>query len=108
MCYNHTGSSGAMKVVGMNRIFHCSERLHNLRYTFCIGDDHTKSFEGISKSNPYPSHTVTKGECTGHVQNCVGFMSHVHVEDIAFKTSVTAAVIFIMMVIWNYFLCVKN
>ena len=34
---NHTGSAGAMEVVGLIRIFHRSERLHNLRYTFIPG-----------------------------------------------------------------------
>ena len=58
---NHTGSAGAMEVVGLKRIFHCSERLHDLRYPFYIGGGDTKSVEEISKSNPYPGHTITKG-----------------------------------------------
>ena len=56
----------------MKRTFHHSERLHNLRYTFYIGDGNTKSFEEISKCNPCPGHTITKVECTGHVQKRVG------------------------------------
>ena len=40
----------AMEVVGRKRIFHRLEHLHNLRYTFYIGDGDTKSFEAISKS----------------------------------------------------------
>ena len=68
---NHTGSAEAMEVVGLKRIFHRSERLHDLRYPFYIGGGDTKSFEEISKSNPYPGHTITKGECIGHVQKRV-------------------------------------
>jgi len=30
-----------------------------------------KSFEEISKSNPYPGQKITKGECIGHVQKRV-------------------------------------
>ena len=56
-----------MEVVGLKRIFHCLKRLHNLRYTFYIGDGNTKSFEEISKS-----HTITTAECIGHVQKHVG------------------------------------
>ena len=43
-----------------------------MRYTFYIGDGNTKSFEEISKSNPYPGHTITKAEYIGHVQKHVG------------------------------------
>ena len=35
---NHNISTGAMEVVGLKRIFHRSECLHNLRYTFYISD----------------------------------------------------------------------
>ena len=57
---NHTGSAGAMEVEGLKKIFHRSERLHNLRYTFYIGDGDTKSFDEISKSDPYPGYKITK------------------------------------------------
>ena len=60
----------------MKRIFHRSERLHNLRYTFYNGDGDTKSFEEISKTNPYLGHAVTKGECIGHVQKRVSPRLH--------------------------------
>ena len=69
---NHHGSSGAMEVTGLNRIFNRSIKLHNLRYTFYIGDGDSKSFADVCKSNPYPGHTVIKGECIGHVQKRVG------------------------------------
>ena len=68
---NHTGSAGTTEVLGFKRIFHGSESLHNLRYTFYFGDGDTKYFEEISNSNPYPGHTLAKGECIGNVQKCV-------------------------------------
>ena len=69
---NHTGSAGAMEVVGMQKMFGRSVNLHGLRYTFYIGDGDTKSFDQICKSDPCTGHTITKGECVGHVQNRVG------------------------------------
>ena len=42
---NHTGSAVAMEIVGLKRIFHRSERLHNLRYTFYVGDGDTKHMD---------------------------------------------------------------
>ena len=68
---NHVGSAGAMEVVKI-KMFARSVRLHCLRYTFFIGDGDTKSFEEICKSDPYPVHTITKGECIGYVQMRVG------------------------------------
>ena len=65
---NYTGSAGAMEVVGMQKMFGRSVNLHGLRYTFYIGDGDTKSFDQICKSDPYPGHTITKGECVGHAQ----------------------------------------
>ena len=73
MCsINHTGSAGAMEVVGMQKIFGRSVNLHGLRYAFYIRDGDTKSFDQICKSDPYPSHTITKGECVGPVQKRFG------------------------------------
>ena len=42
---NHTGSAVAMEVLGLKRIFHRSERLRNLRYTFYVGDGDTKHMD---------------------------------------------------------------
>ena len=69
---NHTGSAGAMEGVGMQKMFGGSVNLHGLRYTFYIGDADTKSFGQICKSDSYSGHTITKGECAGHVQKRVG------------------------------------
>ncbi|XP_066929989.1 uncharacterized protein [Clytia hemisphaerica] len=69
---NHQGSSGAMEVTGLKRIYHRSVKNHKLRYKFYIGDGDSKSFAEVSSSNPYPGHNLTKGECIGHVQKRVG------------------------------------
>ena len=42
---NHTGSAVAMEIIGLKRIFHRSEYLHNLRYTFYVGDGDTKQMD---------------------------------------------------------------
>ena len=43
---NHTGSGVALEVVGLERIFHRSERLHNfIQYTFYVGDGDTKHMD---------------------------------------------------------------
>ena len=68
----HTGSAGAMEVVGIQKMFGRSVNLHGLRYTFYIGDDDTKSFDHICKSDPYPADTIAKGERVGHVEKGVG------------------------------------
>ena len=73
MCsINHTGSAGAMEVVGMQKMFGRSVNLHVIRYAFYIRDGDTKSFDQICKSDPYPDHTIRTGECVGHVQKRVG------------------------------------
>ena len=69
---NHTGSAAAMDVIGMQKMFGRSVNLHGLQYTFYIWDGHIKSFDQICRSDPYPGHTITKGECVGHVQKRVG------------------------------------
>ena len=69
---NHHGSSGAMEVTGLNRLFKRSGDLYKLRYTFHIGDADSKSFADVCKTNPYPGHTITNKECIGHVQKRIG------------------------------------
>ena len=68
---NHHGSSGAMEITGLNRLFKRSINLYKLRYTFYIGDGDSKSFVDVCNTNPYPGHEITKGECIGHVQKRV-------------------------------------
>ena len=69
---NHTGSAGAMGIVDNTKISGRSVNFHGLQYTFYIGGGDTKSFDQICKSDPYPGHTTTKGECVIHVQKRVG------------------------------------
>ena len=57
---NHTGSAGALKVVGMQKMFSRSVNLHGVRYTFYIGDGDTKSLDQICKSDSYLGHTITQ------------------------------------------------
>ena len=72
----------------------------------------TKSFEEILKSNPYPGHTITKGECIGHVQKCVGSCLRTVMGNIVGKKLSNGKVIgrgkgrltdklLIMMVLWD-------
>ena len=90
---NHTGSAGALKVVGMQKMFSRSVNLHGVRYTFYIGDGDTKSLDHICKSGPYLGHTITKAECVGHLQKrcqCQFAMSRANIKG---KSSLTAKVL---------------
>ena len=69
---NHEGSSGAMEITGLKRIYERSIENNKLRYTFYVGDGDTKSFNDLRGTNPYPGHDLVKGECIGHVQKRVG------------------------------------
>jgi hypothetical protein len=50
---NHVGSSGAMEVNGMVKIFQRSEDKHDVKYVGYIGDGDTKSFAAVCKAEPY-------------------------------------------------------
>ncbi|GFV51317.1 uncharacterized protein TNCV_3615151 [Trichonephila clavipes] len=66
---NYSVSAGKMEVDGMLRIFNRSEKLHNLKYSNCIGDGNTKTFNALSENKPYgDDHLIQKIECVGHVQ----------------------------------------
>ena len=82
-----------MEVVGMQKMFGKSVNLHGLRYTFCIGDGDTKSFDQICKSDPYPGHTITKRECVGHVQKKIVTDFAMSRANIKGKSSLTAKVL---------------
>ena len=87
---NHTGSAGALKVVGMQKMFSRSVNLHGVRYTFYIGDGDTKSLDQICKSDSYLGHTIT--QCVGHLQKrcqCQFAMSRANLKG---KSSLTAKV----------------
>ena len=49
-----------MEVNGLKRMFSRSIRLHQLRYNFYIRDGDSKSFNEITKLNPYPGHKIEK------------------------------------------------
>ena len=101
MCsINHTGSAGAMKVVGMQKMFGRSVKLHGVWYTFYIGDGGTKSLDHICKSGPYLGHTITKAECVGHLQKrcqCQFAMSRANIKG---KSSLTAKVLVAVKDAW--------
>ncbi|GFT74208.1 uncharacterized protein TNCV_4081291 [Trichonephila clavipes] len=62
-----------MEVDGMLRIFNRSEKLHNLKYSNCIGDGDTKTFNALSENKPYgDDHHIQKIECVGHMQKRMG------------------------------------
>ena len=64
---NHKGSTASMI-----RMFGRSEREKELRYTTCIGDGHTKTYQEVCKSKSCDNVEIVKAECTGHVQKRVG------------------------------------
>ncbi|GBN16718.1 hypothetical protein AVEN_49360-1 [Araneus ventricosus] len=59
-----------MEKVGAYRIFERSEVTRNLQYTQYYGDGDSKAFDAVK--DRYGENTVTKLECTGHVQKRVG------------------------------------
>ena len=70
---NYEGSSNAMKVEGVRRIWLRSESELKLRYTTFIGDGDAKSFSTLVDLQPYgPDVTLTKHECVGYVQKRLG------------------------------------
>ena len=63
---NYEESSGGMEPHGMLIGFRRSESLHKLNYTGYLGDGDSNV---VSADPPvYPGKTVTKLECTGHIQ----------------------------------------
>ena len=70
---NHEGSSPAMEVTGVRRIFQRSVEKRKLRITGYVGDGDTKTFDTISSEKPCGDDVeVEKFECVGHVQKRVG------------------------------------
>ncbi|GFT89819.1 uncharacterized protein TNCV_1665681 [Trichonephila clavipes] len=67
---NFTGSLSKMEIVGASRIFLRSEKNGRLQYTQYYGDGDSKAF--MSVKDTYGLNSVTKFECTGHVQKRVG------------------------------------
>ncbi|GFV43615.1 transposable element Tc1 transposase [Trichonephila clavipes] len=70
VCSNFEGSSGSMEPVGVCRMFECSKHLRKLQCFEYYGDGNSKAFKAVK--NIYGKDSVTKLECTGHVQKRVG------------------------------------
>ena len=69
----HTGSSAAMEVSGVRKIFMRSIKKRKLRITGYVGDGDTKSFETIKNEKPYgEDYEIVKKECVGHIQKRMG------------------------------------
>ena len=69
---NHDGSSPAMEVTGVRRIFQRSIEKTKLIITGYVGDGDTKTYETISNEKPYGDDVeLAKFECVGHVQKGV-------------------------------------
>ena len=70
---SNEGSSSAVELVGVKRIFGRSVESRNLRITGYIGDGNPKTYDIISKAHPYgDSIEIEQFECVGHVQKRVG------------------------------------
>ena len=86
---NHDGSSGAMEVQGALRIFNRSIEQRNTRYQNFLGDGDSKTYNEVSKAEPYGKEVVVKKqECTGHVQKRMGAHLLSLVESLKGKTIV--------------------
>ena len=69
----HEGSSSAMELVGVKRIFERSVQSRTLRTTGYIGDGDTKTYDIISKTHPYADSIEIKTfDFVGHLQKRVG------------------------------------
>ncbi|GFY30968.1 uncharacterized protein TNCV_1629411 [Trichonephila clavipes] len=71
---NFQGSALKMEAVGAMRIFQRSIVKRGLKYAHYYGDGDSKGF--ISVKDTYGKDSVTKYECTGHVQKRVGARLH--------------------------------
>lgn len=56
-----------MEVQGMVEIFKNSEKLHNAKYAYYIGDGDSKTFTNIIDAKPYGNFVIQKLECVLHV-----------------------------------------
>lgn len=69
---NHYGSAGKMEVDAVVEMFRRSKTLHQVIYSYYIGDGDSKTFKGITDAKPYEDLTVVKKECIDHVQKRMG------------------------------------
>ncbi|CAF1345396.1 unnamed protein product [Didymodactylos carnosus] len=63
---NHTGSSGAMEVDGIYRLFERSQHLYNVQYVNYIGDGDAKILPKLLNNPPYDNITINKIEDINH------------------------------------------
>ncbi|XP_066584404.1 uncharacterized protein [Prorops nasuta] len=61
-----------MEVDGVIEMFQRSVNLHNVKYANYIGDGDSKTFKGITDSQPYEDFIVNKKECIDHVLKRMG------------------------------------
>ncbi|GFT63374.1 uncharacterized protein TNCV_3696301 [Trichonephila clavipes] len=74
---NYVGSSGAMEIQGVSKIFQRSLSLHNARYITYLGDGDCKAFDAVKKKNIYGNeYPIEKLECIGHVMKRMGTRLH--------------------------------
>ena len=64
---NHTGSSQSMEPAAATLIWSRSVESRKLCYTTFIGDGDSKSYQQVSKMNPYDGALIRKEECLAHV-----------------------------------------
>ena len=70
---NHEGSSPAMEVVGVRRIFGRSIEKNHIRITGYVGDGDSKAYHTIAEEKPYGDcFEIKKYECIGHIQKRLG------------------------------------
>ncbi|XP_046589419.1 uncharacterized protein LOC124293252 [Neodiprion lecontei] len=69
---NHSGSTGKMEVDSAVEMFQRSEELYGIKYKYYIGDGDSKTFLGISNSDPYNGFEIKQKECIDHVQKRMG------------------------------------
>ncbi|CAF1429989.1 unnamed protein product [Didymodactylos carnosus] len=63
---NHIGSSGAMEVDGIYRLFERSQRLYNVQYVNYIGDGDAKILPKLLSNPPYDNIKINKIEDINH------------------------------------------
>ena len=69
---NHIGAAGKMEVDAIREMFVRSEELHNIQYTYYIGDGDSKTYKAIIDSKPYGDKAIIKKECINHIKKRMG------------------------------------
>ena len=70
---NHDCSAGKIEIIGITEMFQRCEEKYGVKYTTYVGDEDTKTFNGIIDLNPYgDDFQVGKKECVGHVEKRMG------------------------------------